>query len=401
MWLFVHRPFEIIPFLATIRLELFYITALSIAWLCLGRISWMTNPLHFAFMSFALAVLICWLASPWSDTLKAQTIVEDYFKLIVFYVILVTTMRTEKDLKTICVGFVAIMMLYMLHSFREFLGGRHVYRMGIPRMIGVDNSLSDPNSFSASIVYALPMVAPCWELLRSARKAWTWLLVGYIALSILCVILTGSRGGLMTVILLILIYTIRSKYRVRIVALLLIAFPVVWAFIPPHLQTRFYTVIDPSVGPASARESAEGRSEGFWIGLALLEERSLTGCGPGAWIPATGRSVESHNLYGQVIGEMGVLGLISFLGVLLMIWSNIRFIKSAFKKYDWERDYLYYLADGVGVGVVTILFLGFGAHSLYRFNWLWYGAFLIVARHLIDSRIDAELDGQITGDTLT
>ena len=55
------------------------------------------------------------------------------------------------------------MGVYLAHSFREYLAGRHTYRMGISRMIGVDKTLGDPNSFGASIVFALPFVAALWR----------------------------------------------------------------------------------------------------------------------------------------------------------------------------------------------------------------------------------------------
>ncbi len=48
-------------------------------------------------------------------------------------------------------AFLAVMFVYMLHSLREYFNGRHVYRMSIDRMIGVDQAMSDPNSFGASI----------------------------------------------------------------------------------------------------------------------------------------------------------------------------------------------------------------------------------------------------------
>ena len=50
-----------------------------------------------------------------------------------------------------------INLLYMSHSLREYVQGRHVYRMGIARMVGVDSTLGDPNAFGGSLVYALPI----------------------------------------------------------------------------------------------------------------------------------------------------------------------------------------------------------------------------------------------------
>src|SRR5438874_11862408 len=106
---------------------------------------WLPNWQHAAYAAFALAVGLCWAASPWAA--QGQNVVEDWFKIVVFYFLLVTTVHDEEGLKHLAVGFLAVMALYELHSFREYLGGRYTYRMGISRMIGVDNTLGDPNSF--------------------------------------------------------------------------------------------------------------------------------------------------------------------------------------------------------------------------------------------------------------
>ena len=68
--------------------------------------------------------------------------------------------------------------------------------MGIARMIGVDQTLGDPNSFGASIVFALPIVVAVWKAGLGGRIG-RWLLLGYVGLSSLCVLLTGSRSSLL------------------------------------------------------------------------------------------------------------------------------------------------------------------------------------------------------------
>jgi hypothetical protein len=402
MWLFIHRPFEVWPVLGDWHVERAYMLLALLAWVVSGKKRWLPNSLHLAYAAFALAVLVCWMASPWSDTEKAHEVVENYFKLVVFYLLLVTTIRTEDDLKKVVLAFIAITGIYMLHSYREFLDGRHKYRMGIPRMVGVDMALGDPNSFSASIVYALPLVLPCWSILREARPRWSWLLLAYVALSVLCILLTGSRGGFISMVLCIMIYAIRSQHRGRVLLALVCLAPLVWFIIPTELQNRFYSVIDPSVAPdaETAKGSADSRSEGFWVGLDLWRASPATGCGPGAWVPATRRTIEAHNLYGQVMGEMGLLGVLTFTAILVQLCRNIRAIKSPYRDRSWSKDWLYYLADAVGVAIILLLFLGWGAHSLFRFTWLWYGAFLVVARHLVSERLQAEAAG-LAGDLLS
>jgi hypothetical protein len=45
-----------------------------------------------------------------------------------------------------------ITALYVLLSFREFLGGRFDYAMGMVRMVGYDITYGQSNSFATTIV---------------------------------------------------------------------------------------------------------------------------------------------------------------------------------------------------------------------------------------------------------
>jgi hypothetical protein len=84
---------------------------------------------------------------------------------------------------------------------------------------------------------------------------------------------------------------------------------------------------------------------------------------------------------------MGSVGAIAFLGILgCFAWNTWQVRRAYSQNPGWQRDFLYHLAGGLFLSVVLMLFEGCGSHNLYRFNWLWYGGFLIVARHCIAER---------------
>src|SRR5262249_21378381 len=148
-------PMEIWPALEPFRLELIYF-----AFLCFG---WVIAPKRLALdrqqIAIALVgtvVLLAWAASPWAD--NGAIAVKNYTFVLVFALILATCVRGERQLDLVLLGFLVVMALYMTHSVWEYRNGRHVFRMGIVRLVGVDSSLGDPNSFGNSIVYALPLV---------------------------------------------------------------------------------------------------------------------------------------------------------------------------------------------------------------------------------------------------
>jgi O-antigen ligase len=385
MFLFIDRPFEVWPWLGDLHFERIYMLFTLAVWAVYPHKRWLPNAQHAAYAAFAAAVAACWLMSPWAE--QGQPIVEDWFKIVVFYFLIVTTVHDEDGLRHLCVGFLAVMGLYMLHSFREYLGGRFTYRMGISRMIGVDSSLGDPNSFGASIVYALPLVTAFWRAGVGGRKG-RLLLAGYVGLSSLCILLTGSRGSLIALLVWFLVVIWGTKYRVRALAGLAVAAPLAFAALPESLQTRFETIVNPEVGPKNAQESGEGRIEGLLTGVRLWQTNPLTGVGPGAWRPATRSKIESHNLYGQLLGETGTLGALAFVTLLGCFWANLRAVRWVRRAVpEWREDLVCQIPAAVGMGVFLLLFVGNFGHNLFRFTWLWYGGFLIVARHCVARRV--------------
>jgi O-antigen ligase len=383
MFLFIHRPFEVWPVLGDLHVERLYMFGALLALAVYSGKKWIPNAQHFAYLAFAAAVVVCWLGSRWLD--KGEGTVENYLKILVFYLLIVLVVHDEDGLRRLLLGFLGVLAVYMLHSLWEYHNGRSVYRMGIYRMIGVDQAMGDPNSFGATIVYALPFVVPFW-VCRPSRSLRCFL-AGYVALSFVCVGLTGSRGSFMGLLLWVLVTVLRSRWRWPLLLAAVLAAPALWAALPPSLQNRFETIIHPEVGPANAIESGEDRIVGVQLGMELFANHPVTGIGPGAWRPATGSPIESHNLYAQLLGEMGILGGLTFAAVVVGFWVNVRAIRKAYRRHpEWERDFLYHFAGAVGLAVFLLLFEGFGGHNLFRYSWLWYGGFLVIARHCVRQR---------------
>lgn len=375
MWLFVHKPFEIYQWMANIHLERLYVAACVLYWLVFHTDKrWVGNRISLAFGFLWVAMTLAYLASPYQDTDRCIATYQNYLKVLVFYPLVMTTVRDEKQLKLLTGGYIAGFALYMTHSLREFRNGRYVFRMGIVRMIGVDESGSDPNSFASSILYALAISLAFWPEVKSRRER--FFLSYYTVLSVVCVILTGSRSGLVG-LLSVLTFSFRRLFRKKLLLLLvLVAIPMVWQVMDERLQTRFWTLIDSSAGPESARESAEGRIKGLYDGISLWERSPVLGFGPGANGLAMGHGFEAHNLYGQVLGETGTLGALGLLSVVFCFLLN-----------GWEARCLRLrmvgdlgrfptnLAGSVVLAVTILLIKGNSDHNLFRYNWVWFAAF--------------------------
>jgi O-antigen ligase len=383
VWLYLHRPFEYWPWLGDLQIERAYVLFTLACWVAYPHKRWITNRLHAGIVAFTFVLLLCWVVSPYPN--PGDKVWENHWHVLVFFVLMATTVYDEKNLRLLLRIYLAALFLYMGHSLFEYFNGRIEYRMKTTRMIGVDVTYSDPNTFAATLLHALPYVLPFWAETRRGSKM-RWFLYAYVALTLLCILLTGSRRAFLGLGILAFMLIVLSRHRWALLALVALASPLVWEMMPSYLQNRYLTILDPSYGPANAETSAQFRSHAWVDGLRLFDQYPLTGVGPGAFGDAVGHQMQAHNLYAQTMAEMGLLGLASLaLLSALFIWNGIE-MRRLYRKNCWPADFPLRVSGATVLAVLLLLAMGLGGHNLYRYNWLWFGAFQIGALHCARTR---------------
>jgi O-antigen ligase len=432
MWLFIHRPFEIWPGLAAVHIERVYMIVTLAWWLARGAgapkeksfpvwvlcfvlvalatwgqcvfelrpdlgtfpfervllipfVLWFMlsqagaskgHRLHWCLLAFLLAMLASWAQCPFPECGDAT--VDEYLKYAVFYVLLVTSVRDRKDLARIIAGYTGVMAVFMAHCLREYLCGRAIYAQGITRLKPVGVSF-DFNDFAGLIVASLPFVMVVWR--RWPGRTMRTAMLAYLCLSGVCIALTGSRMGFIGVVLAGLLGALASRHRWRMLALYPVVMALAWAVLPPQQQDRFMTLFDPSRGPKeSAGSAGRFRYGGFERALPVFAERPVWGFGPQSFGVATGKHMMPHNLYGQVLAELGVVGAIAF---GMMAWAVMR---NAFEARRLARqlpagsDFLAWDTVLSSTGAyLLLLIMAWGFNFLFWHVWLWFGGFQIVA----------------------
>jgi O-antigen ligase len=375
MWMCIHRPFEIWPVLGSFQMEWFSALGLIAVWLVWPGKVWTINRLHIAMPILWGAILLAWANSPYMN--ENSFVMEAYFKVVVFFILFVTSVKDEKDLKTLVMAYLIAFIIYVTHSFWEYFNGRATFRMGISRMGGVDVTYGDPNQFAASIIYSLPMTLIVWW-----NKPATWqkvVLVCYTGLVGFCVLKTGSRAGFVGLSACGFLIAMHSKYRKTILAGGMVLGALGIAFLSDSQQNRLLSLIDSSYGPANANVSARGRIDGFMFGIQAWQQSPLFGWGPNAFGEVTKRHGGAHNLYGQMLAEVGLVGALAFVGVIVCValneWESYRAHRGRPRGVAW------WTCRAITINFVLLLFIGWSGHSLFRYYWVWYAAFQVAALH--------------------
>jgi O-antigen ligase len=412
--LFTIRPWEVLaPQLGEIHFERIY--ALSMVAMVLLSAK---RQLKMTFQSFAVllffggivlsAILGTNLSLSWEHLYK-------YLTLVVFFFILCMVIRTPYDLIFVATCYVTSMFIYLAKSQWEFfVHGRRQYTMGVIRLVGIENTFGGPNDLAMSIIISLPILIFLWSIRKDFSDGWPifwrkWFprfLIFYAVLAISSIILTNSRSGMVSFILFIFLITFRGRGVGRKLGYILLGtliLAMLWFVLPEEKKNRFITIYNPKAGPESAEGSAMGRIEGYKAGMAMFDRFPLTGVGIGNFIEYRVRYVDgvplnAHNLIGQVLGETGIIGGGTFLLMVSVTLMNCHKLKILARRKPSNSTLK--VLSGVGFAcrdaIILLAFEGLFSHNLLRFNWLWIGAFSVIAmKHvklLVESTSHKKLD---------
>ncbi len=392
LFLFIFRPYEYKLVLGEYHIERIYMIVLLIATFLSQKKRYIPHTISRAVILFFLVITVSAIAGIYPS--NSYDFMVDYIKLLVFYFIITLTIQYENDLKNFVLAYIGVMFLYMFKSAWEyFLHDRFNWAMGMARMMGVDSTYGDPNAFAASIVYSLPFF---WAMMQCKfEKAWIRMMLwAYGLLALVCIIFTGSRSGMVSVLFFMLLVWFGSSRKLALMVTLIFTLMITWNVMPDKYQTRFESIFVKGVVSEGADVSAESRIEMLKMGIRMFEKFPALGVGPGnfryGWsLFGIDLQMNAHNMYGMLLGELGFLGTLAFVFLLYaIIATHVRNIRQA-KLLPFEDRALILISVASIQAILILLFNGNFGGNLYRYNWLWIGAIGVLASYFIQNKEQA------------
>src|SRR5207249_3601558 len=93
------------PALGSLQIERGYMFVMLLAWLLAPGKGLLSNRVHAALAFFTLVLAAGWALSSYSQAPGVSEVVENYFKVAVFYVMVVTCVRDERSLRLLILLF--------------------------------------------------------------------------------------------------------------------------------------------------------------------------------------------------------------------------------------------------------------------------------------------------------
>ena len=248
--------------------------------------------------------------------------IEFMAKLILISLIAVRLTSTPQRLVTLVAAIVAS---FGFHSAEAGLGS--LLGGGLRFFTGTGGAFVDSNAYAVGCVMIVPLLIAVSHI-ASAR--WVrWLAAIGVPLTIVTIVSTYSRGGLLALIAALLTLALLSRYRWRIVAAAIVVVPVLLLFVrlPTGYTERMSTI---QTYEEVGDDSALGRLHFWRVALHMAADRPL---GVGLWnFESTYDQYDSsggeygthravHNSHLQVLTETGWLGALCWAALFVTAFS--------------------------------------------------------------------------------
>jgi putative inorganic carbon (HCO3(-)) transporter len=255
--------------------------------------------------------------------------------------------------------------------------GGHAIVYGPPESVYADN-----NHLALAVVTELPLLFYLW---RHTRAAWLRLpMLGAIALQVLMVFGSYSRGGVIALGAMLVMLWLRSDRKLLYGVLALLLVSVGLSVMPGAFFDRMHTV-----NSLDTDDSFQGRVNAWHVAFWYANEHFPFGAGFFApqlesifnhYLPDASPHA-AHSIYFQILGEQGYVGLAIYLALLLLALRNAGIVLRQTRDQPGLR-WAYDLADMSRIALIAFCIGGIALSMAYADEYLLIIALLSVLRQL-------------------
>lgn len=301
-----------------------------------------------------------------------------YAKTLVIFWLLSHVVNTLPRLRFAAWSLSLMALPLAVSAVTNFTGGKFLTES---RIIGYDAPLTgNPNDLALTLNLILPLSIALF--LGGSGKPWLRgiLLLG-IALSVIGVIATYSRGGFLTLAVIFALYVNALLRRPRerhwallAIFLVLAAIP----FLPADYVERLGTIANIE---ADASGSAQERWGDTVAALEYILFHPVVGAGIGMDILALNEVrgpawKEVHNVYLQYGVDLGIPGMILF---VMLLRGALRCARQARHAAAAREPQLFYLAEGIRVSLIAFAVAAFFHPVGYHFYFYYFAGLAVAA----------------------
>jgi O-antigen ligase len=179
-----------------------------------------------------------------------------------------------------------------------------------------------PNSLA--VYLSLSMCVALYLTTVRKERAWIWFNTCIVPPTMLAIFLTGSRGGLITLMVALLIIPAvvltraKAKRQLLVIGAIAVMTALVLTAVPGQTWERLSTT-----GDEILHGTLTGRTAIWRAGLKVFGDHPIAGSGTGTFAmevaPMTGTAIVAHNVYLEVLAEQGIVGFGLFAAMIIAL----------------------------------------------------------------------------------
>jgi O-antigen ligase len=314
---------------------------------------------------------------------------EEFAKAVVFFYFTVHLTNSTHRLRQLvfvlfaCQVFRVLEPLY-LHFTTGYWGDKANMGGGefLERLSGAPHDIVNPNGLAFIILTAVPYLH---YLLGGSPKFYNKFL--YAALGgalVYALVLTGSRSGMVGIVVIAGVIFWRSKHKVLMLAAGAIVSVALVAAMTPDMRDRYLSIAGAGTSAGNI-ETRDGRLQGMLNEIKVGLTKPVFGHGLGTSAEAnfnvSGSLYIAHNLYNEIFIELGIIGLAIYLAFLASLVKNVRAVRQAFLAADWRssgdaksQDANFVIRCGDATLTFSFMCIVFSIASYGLSQWYWYFA---------------------------
>lgn len=331
---------------------------------------------HWAVMPFAIWILITTFTARNTDV--AFLWLEEYLKIFIMYAASAYLIRTARQVWILFVV-TALALTYISYEINYHYFVNHYLGIFHNGYGGLDN-----NGAALMLAMGVPL---CWFCYEGMRRWWRWLFLPPIPVIVHAVMMTYSRGAMLSLLVMCPLLLMRSRHRVQLTVVFLAFFMLLIPMMAgPEIRARFLTLQDNEID-----ESAKSRRNSWAAAWRMAKENPIFGMGvrnANLYSFAYGADMEGrtiHSQYMQIAADNGLVGLTLYLWMLSAAWLSARRTRRLLaSRADDDSRRLDALVNGVECSMAAYCF-GSSFLSTEVFE-LPYLLLLLVAQAAIVSR---------------
>jgi O-antigen ligase len=330
-----------------------------------------------------------------------------FVKAVVFFYFTVQLVDTLPRLRTFVVVVFGCQVLRVLeplflHITTGYWGSWAHMGEGdmLDRLAGAPNDIINPNGLAFVILTALPFLY--YLVGGSGRVIIKLASIGLLAALLYALVLTGSRSGLVGLLVVVAAIIYRSKRRTVILVMAAIAAVLLVSVMTPDMRDRYLSLTNSETKNAA---TTQGRIQHMLDEVEVASRRPFVGYGLGtsqeALANEVGRYQPSHNLYTEVIIELGMIGFVVYLMFLASIFSNLHEVRAAIVSLGKQRGtgdgHCQFYERCTGATLVLVLMclvFSIASYGLSELYWYLIAGLSVALRNLLLAEIQLPDDSQ-------